>query len=79
MWPSACVSTAEVDFVVNENSATDVFCLTKSGNAKMGKTIEIVEKPIQNKSYSDIKKIDFEKLENEINNPDFRIFFKQTP
>ena len=29
----------------------------------MGKTIEIVEKPIQNKSYSDIKKIDFEKLE----------------
>jgi hypothetical protein len=61
---------AEVDFVVNENSATDVFCLTKSGNAKVGKTIEIVEKPIQNKSYSDIKKIDFEKLENEINNPE---------
>ena len=60
----------EVDFVVNKNIATDVFCLTKSGNAKMGKTIEIVEKPIQNKSYSDIKKIDFEKLENEINNPE---------
>ena len=39
-------------------------------NAKSGKTIEIVEKPIQNKSYSDIKKIDFEKLENEINNPE---------
>ena len=37
---------------------------------KVGKTIEIVEKPIQNKSYSDIKKIDFEKLENEINNPE---------
>ncbi|MGJ0287165.1 hypothetical protein [Aliarcobacter cryaerophilus] len=60
----------EVDFVVNKNIATDVFCLTKSGNAKVGKTIEIVEKPIQNKSYSDIKKIDFEKLENEINNPE---------
>lgn len=54
---------AEVDFVVNENSATDIFCLTKSGNDK-------VEKTIQNKSYSDIKKIDFEKLENEINNPE---------
>lgn len=54
---------AEVDFVVNENSATDIFCLTKSGNAK-------VEKTIQNQSYSDIKKIDFEKLENEINNPE---------
>ncbi|WP_141051819.1 hypothetical protein [Aliarcobacter cryaerophilus] len=61
---------AEVDFISNENSATDVFCLTKNSNAKVEKTIEIVEKPIQNKSYSDIKKIDFEKLENEINNPE---------
>lgn len=57
----------EVDFVVDGNQANDVYYLNKN-NLEVKTTNEKVESPIQNQSYSDIKKINFEEIENKIDN-----------
>ncbi len=59
----------EVDFVVNENSASDIFCLTKNINKtsineeKKEDKIEILS---ENQIFSDFKKINFDEIEKEM-------------
>ncbi|MCT7570415.1 hypothetical protein N5U00_10565 [Aliarcobacter butzleri] len=55
----------EVDFVVDENQVSDIYSLSKN-IPEVKATNEKVENPIQNQSYSDIKKINFEEIENKI-------------
>lgn len=55
----------EVDFVVDENQVSDIYSLSKN-IPEVKATNEKVENTIENQSYSDIKKINFEEMENEV-------------
>lgn len=57
----------EVDFILEDNIATEIFSLTKKSNTNSN--FEQNQSNLSSNINSNFKKIDFEEIENEINNP----------